>query len=132
MFYKICPVCDKDFESDDRRQIYCSKKCKRKSLDNKRKKDRMYGKKCKYCGKTFMGNRKTVYCSDECAKKSKQDFDREYAYHRYYSDIEYRRENREKSTGTFDMQSNLDEEGNRDWEKEYKMILALKKQAGLK
>ena len=133
--FKICPICGETFKVVSKRgrpQIYCSKECRRKGEFIKRKEDRLFEKKCEYCGKTFMGNGKTVYCSDECAKKQQQDYMSKYHYDRYQHDEEYKQQKLENTIGTFNLSDNLDENGERDWEKEYQMIKALKKQAGLK
>lgn len=129
---KICPICESEFESKDKRQKYCSKKCKYKAKVNKEKENRLYSKKCKYCGKVFIGNKKTKYCSDDCSKKAKQDYDANYHRYRYWHDTEYYQSKLENTIGTFNILTNLDDEGNRDWEKEAQIIKELKKKTGIK
>lgn len=129
---KKCPVCGVEFETNIKNKKYCSDECRKQARNQRKREARLKEKKCKYCGKTFIGNDKTVYCSDDCAKKSKQDYDMNYHWNRWYNDEVYRQEKTEKQLGTFNIQDNLDEDGNRDWEKEAEIIKALKKQAGLK
>lgn len=131
---KKCSYCGKKFETTKNNKKYCSKKCeiKNKLKLDKRKKNRKYEKICNYCGKLFMANKKTNYCSDECSKKAKQDYDANYYHKKYYNDNQYKQRKLENTVGTFNMQSNLNTNGERDWDKEYKMIQALKGKAGIK
>ena len=67
-----CAFCGKEFESNDRRKMYCDDDCKVRAR-NKRKSDSKRAKmKCVVCGKRLDG-RRNVYCSDECYyERSKQ------------------------------------------------------------
>ena len=129
-----CPICGKHFKPNNGRgrpRKYCSKKCNDRANSIRQKKRREFEKKCKYCGKPFIGNKKTVYCSDECKQKAKQDYARDYEYHKYHHDEEYKRQKQE-SVGTIKFPENLDEDGNRDWEKEHDMILKFKETITIK
>ena len=128
---KKCPICNKEFKTNSNRQVYCCKDCKQTAENERKRKARLKEKKCKYCGKTFIGNDKTVYCSKDCAKYAKLEYDESYHRNRWYHDEVYRQVKTEKQIGTINLQDNLDEDGNRDWEKEARMIKALKKKAGL-
>ena len=131
IIYKKCPICGKLFKANThgRPRKYCSKECKIKQKNIKRKERRIIEQKCQYCGKTFKAN-KRKYCSPECAKKADQDNMNKRNSHRWYHDIEYRKQNvliYGSGVGTIKLAENKDN----DWEKELIRIRALKRQAGL-
>ena len=64
-----CRNCEKEFVRERNCQKYCSVQCrdeyyvkKRHNLTNKYE--------CKWCGKTFISDRKKKYCSAECRNKA--------------------------------------------------------------
>lgn len=77
MSKKICPYCGKEFISDNKQKIYCSKSCQiyinlekqqKKRAEEKPKVNSIH--KCELCGKEFIA--KTVnskYCGEECLIK---------------------------------------------------------------
>lgn len=79
MSKKICPYCGKEFISDNKQQLYCSKKCQifinLEKQKNKRAEEKAKSKvnlvhKCELCGKKFIANNiKSKYCSKECLIK---------------------------------------------------------------
>ena len=129
--YGKCPICGKLFKANThgRPRKYCSDDCKWEDIKNKRKKERIIEQKCQYCGKTFKANKKK-YCSQECSEKANQDNMNKRNSHRWYHDIEYRKQKVLKhgeGIGTITLAENKDN----DWEKELIRVRALKKQAGL-
>ena len=92
----------------------------------------IYGK-CPICGKLFKANthgRPRKYCSKECSIKANLDKTNKRNSHRWYHDIEYRKQKVLKhgeGIGTITLAENKDN----DWEKELIRVRALKKQAGL-
>ena len=132
IIYKQCPICGKLFKANThgRPRKYCSKECKIKQKNIKRKERRIIIRKCQYCGKEFEGNKKQIYCSSECYEKAHQDKMNKRNSHRWYHDIEYRKQNvliYGSGVGTIKLAENKDN----DWEKELIRVRALKKQAGL-
>lgn len=72
---KICPECNRSFESTKNREIYCSDKCRTTA---RRKQKRKYPKVCVVCGKPFMGLREdSKACSKVCLAKYISLIDRE-------------------------------------------------------
>ena len=128
---KTCPVCNCTFDTNISTKKYCSDRCRRDARNKRKRESRLYEKKCKYCGETFMGNDKTVYCCEDCATKSKQDYMADYHRYRYWHDETYKQNKLENSIGTINLQENRNEKGERDWEKEMRMLKSLKKQAGI-
>lgn len=131
IIYRKCPICGKPFKANThgRPRKYCSDDCKWEDIKSKRKKERIIEQKCQYCGKTFKANKKK-YCSQECYKKAHQDKMNKRNSHRWYHDIEYRKQNvliYGSGVGTIKLAENKDN----DWEKELIRIRALKKRAGL-
>ena len=131
--YGKCPICGKLFKANThgRPRKYCSKECRKQAEYEIRKERRIITQKCQYCGKTFGGNKKQIYCSVECANKANQDNMNKRNSHRWYHDIEYRKQKVLKhgeGVGTITLAENKDN----DWKKELIRIRALKKQAGLK
>lgn len=64
MVKKICPVCNKEFTTKRKHQMYCSHDCQAQSM----RKERASGV-CMYCGKYFTAKRYTAvgkYCSHQC------------------------------------------------------------------
>lgn len=90
---KKCEVCGKEFKikQTGRPPKYCSEKCKRKKEHERIKEKRKIIKKCKWCGKTFEGNKKQKYCSKECSNKAKLHQTNERNKWRYANDEEYRK-----------------------------------------
>lgn len=65
---KICECCKKQFETDTKRTIYCSKKCCQDAYRERRytEKEKII-KQCVVCGEFFEADRETaVCCSDHC------------------------------------------------------------------
>ena len=91
---KICPVCNKEFETNNH-QKYCSVQCreiatsekkkeylrkyyiknKEKIINRRQLEKETWEKTCPVCGKTFItSDRKRIYCSLDCrVKKQNQD-----------------------------------------------------------
>lgn len=131
IIYRKCPICGKLFKANThgRPRKYCSKECRRQAEFKIRKENRKIIQKCQYCGKTFEGN-KRKYCSTECYEKAHQDKMNKRNSHRWYHDIEYRKQNvliYGSGVGTIKLAENKDN----DWKKELIRIRALKKRAGL-
>jgi hypothetical protein len=60
---KTCPICKKEFETDDFRRKYCTLDCYKKSKNNKN-----IEKTCPVCNKNFKTRHdEQIYCSHECA-----------------------------------------------------------------
>ena len=132
MMSKICPICGKPFKANThgRPRKYCSKECRKQAELEIRKENRKIIQKYQYCGKTFGGNKKQIYCSTECSIKANLDKTNKRNSHRWYHDIEYRKQKVLKhgeGIGTITLAENKDN----DWEKELIRVRALKKQAGL-
>ena len=133
IIYRQCPICGKLFKANThgRPRKYCSDDCKWEDIKTKRKKERIIEQKCQYCGKTFDGNKKQIYCSQECAKKANQDNMKAINSYLWHNDPTYRSRQQFKygdANGTIKIQKNEEH----DWEKELKILKALKKRAGLK
>ena len=77
--YGKCPICGKLFKANThgRPRKYCSKECKIKQKNIKRKERRIITQKCQYCGKTYKGNKDQIYCSDECRKQAELEIRKE-------------------------------------------------------
>lgn len=132
IIYRKCPICGKLFKANThgRPQKYCSKECRRQAEFEIRKENRIIEQKCQYCGKTFKANKKHKYCSKECSIKANLDKTNKRNSHRWYHDIEYRKQKVLKhceGVGTITLAENKDN----DWKKELIRVRALKKQAGL-
>lgn len=64
---KICKYCEKEFETENKKQVYCSLKCKDR-YEHNISRDHTPGI-CKRCGKPFEQNTpRRKYCSGECSK----------------------------------------------------------------
>lgn len=90
----ICPICNKEFTTQDKRKKYCSNTCKEeakklyikkfrtKKIESIRKYNRekyhekhpLYEKHCKICGKLFTpsNSNREIYCSNTCKEISKK------------------------------------------------------------
>ena len=127
--YGKCPICGKLFKANThgRPRKYCSKECRRQAEFKIRKENRIIIQKCQYCGKTFKANKKK-YCSKECSIKANLDKTNKRNSHRWYHDIEYRKQKVLKhgeGVGTITLAENKDN----DWEKEQKILNYLKKKS---
>ncbi len=62
---KICPVCNREFATNQNAKKFCTEWCKKKS---KRNEYAPQYKKCicGWCGITFQSQRRKIYCSNEC------------------------------------------------------------------
>lgn len=61
----ICPICGKEFETDQNAKKYCSAKCRR--AHNRQPKEKVYKTcRCSWCGEAFLSERRKKYCSNEC------------------------------------------------------------------
>lgn len=61
-----CPVCGKEFTTDQNAKKYCSARCRRKANQLKARKDVLQEYSCAWCGDTFLSMRRKKYCSKEC------------------------------------------------------------------
>lgn len=79
MATKVCEVCGKKFQSNYKRQIYCSSACRK--IGDSQKQSAWYYKRlgkpkpkekiCAVCGKPIEGKGRFRYCSKLCADKGK-------------------------------------------------------------
>lgn len=85
---KTCQWCGQKFTPPSQRgnaQKYCSQYCRikgynkkhniaqKKYQENKPKTTRIHIRKCRYCGKQYIGIRNNMYCSIQCKKYSRQE-----------------------------------------------------------
>ncbi len=132
MIIKICPVCNKKFEVDSKKkgrpQKYCSQSCRRRADLDKRIDERSFEKKCGFCGKVFIGNKKQKYCCEDCAKKANIDNTSRNNSYRWYNDEEYRAKKKESNIGTFNLKKNSKDIDDDDyWDEEKEIINQYKK-----
>lgn len=79
IYKKVCADCGKDFESEYKSAVYCSKNCREmRSIIKDRegyqkRRNTEVEKKCTVCGKIFIKSRTSVaeVCSKECKEKKK-------------------------------------------------------------
>ena len=61
---KKCKRCGKEFETPYPRTVYCSTRCR--NIGHFRNAPTSCTRKCKNCGKTFIGQFNKLYCSAKC------------------------------------------------------------------
>ncbi len=61
-----CPVCNREFTTDQNAKKYCSAKCRRKANAQRANKNSLREFSCAWCGESFMSVRRKKYCSKEC------------------------------------------------------------------
>lgn len=65
---KTCPICKKEFETRNKKQQYCSKRCFYKAREKNKEKT------CPICEKKFIAKKNIQkYCSPECSAKAKSN-----------------------------------------------------------
>ena len=73
MMEKICEFCGCAFQAADRRQVYCSVRCRTAAFIARRKEQREAARRkaCLVCGKPFQAkNKRAAYCSTACKLKA--------------------------------------------------------------
>lgn len=85
IYKRVCKECGKEFETSNKRKIFCSHNCRSNfntKKSNSRKPKITYKKICIICGKEFVTTRtKSLCCSKECSYKHKIEQSQE----RYYN-----------------------------------------------
>ena len=61
-----CPVCNREFTTDQNAKKFCSAKCRRKYNAQRARKNNLREFICGWCGDNFLSDRRKKYCSKEC------------------------------------------------------------------
>jgi hypothetical protein len=94
---KICKFCNKTFNTNHSKKIFCERKCKIKWFDTDKEKRKQYREKsakkrnpqtCEYCNNEFLNYEKRRFCSIQCCNSSRNKLD--------YSDCKTEKEKRAK------------------------------------
>ena len=68
VYTSVCPVCQKTFETAQKKHKYCSAECYQSTRRTTEKK--LYNCWCVMCGKGFQADDPdTLFCSEECRKR---------------------------------------------------------------
>ncbi len=63
--FKTCASCGEKYSSKAYQSLYCSKKCRTKVLNERRRKSQGSSCECVNCGASFVSKNR-LYCSDKC------------------------------------------------------------------
>ena len=68
VYTSVCPVCQKPFETMQKKEKFCSKECYQKTRRTRPKKEFICF--CVMCSKSFTAdNPDYLFCSEECRKR---------------------------------------------------------------